>query len=255
MTLRVNKRRCSVDAYLDLLRSHDIGALHLGGEAVVLSHPMPVDKVPGFADGSVSVQDASAQYAAVLLDLAPGMRVLDACSAPGGKTGHLLEVADVQVVALDSDLERLKRVADNLVRLKLTAELKAADAAAVDTWWDGEPFDRILIDAPCTGSGVTRRHPDIKWMRRPTDIAQFTDQQNRLLETLWPTLRLGGKLLYATCSVFREENNEQITAYLSRHRDACSLPLTGLQTIDGQIVPDDFHDGFFYALLAKTGSV
>jgi len=251
MTLRVNRRRCTVAGYLDQLNSHGISASYLEGDAVVLSHPMPVDKLPGFVDGLVSVQDASAQHSAKLLDLQPGMRVLDACSAPGGKTGHLLETADVQVVALDSDAERLTRVEDNLRRLKLDAELKAADATAIDTWWDGQLFDRILIDAPCTGSGVTRRHPDIKWARRPTDIAQFATQQQRLLETLWPSLKVGGKLLYATCSVFREENHEQIDTHLARCKDACLLPLTQLTTIDGQIVPDDFHDGFFYALLAK----
>nr|MBA2690197.1 16S rRNA (cytosine(967)-C(5))-methyltransferase RsmB [Burkholderiales bacterium] len=171
--------------------------------------------------------------------------------APGGKTGHLLEAAAVELLALDSDGERLNKVAGNLTRLGLTAELKSADAAVLDAWWDGRPFDRILLDAPCTGSGVVRRHPDIKWSRRPTDIGQFAAQQSRLLNALWLTLAHGGKLLYATCAVFREENHEQIAAFLARHRDAQSLPLVELDTIDGQIIPDDFHDGFFYALLAK----
>jgi len=252
MTLRVNRRLTSVSSYLDLLASHDIGAQRIGGQAVLLTHPMPVDRLPGFAEGLVSIQDVSAQHAGPLLDIAPGMRVLDACSAPGGKTCHLLEIADVDVVALDSDAERLRRVADNLNRLKFTASLIAADAGAIDSWWDGKPFDRILIDAPCTGSGVTRRHPDIKWARRRSDIAQFAAQQKRLLETLWPTLRLGGKLLYATCSVFREENHGQVADFLSYRRDAHNLPLTDLTTIDGQIVPNEFHDGFFYALLEKV---
>lgn len=251
MTLRVNRRRQSVDNYLRHLAAEGVEARALGGEAVVLERPRPVEKVPGFAEGWVSVQDRAAQYAASLMDLADGQRVLDACSAPGGKTGHLLETAEVHLIALDSDAERLKKVAGNLVRLGLSAQLKTADATAPDTWWDGRPFERILIDAPCTGSGVVRRHPDIKWARRPSDIRQFAAQQERLLNALWLTLAHGGKLLYATCAVFREENHEQIAAFLSRHRDAHSLPLGELDTIDGQIIPDDFHDGFFYALLAK----
>lgn len=251
MTLRVNRRRQSVDNYLRHLAAESVEARALGGEAVVLERPRPVEKVPGFAEGWVSVQDAAAQYAASLMDLADGQRVLDACSAPGGKTGHLLETAEVHLIALDSDAERLKKVAGNLVRLGLSAQLKTADATAPDAWWDGRPFERILIDAPCTGSGVVRRHPDIKWARRPSDIRQFAAQQERLLNALWLTLAHGGKLLYATCAVFREENHEQIAAFLSRHRDAHSLPLGELDTIDGQIIPDDFHDGFFYALLAK----
>ena len=252
MTLRVNLRRTTVEDYLRNLGGVEMQGRALGGTAVKLAKPVPVQKLPGFAAGLVSVQDASAQQAAPLLGLASGLRVLDACSAPGGKTGHLLESADVDLLALDSDPVRLRRVADNLIRLGLRAELNTADAGAPDTWWDGRPFDRILVDAPCTGSGVVRRHPDIKWSRRTADIDQFVAQQNRLLEALWPTLRLGGKLLYATCSVFREENHEQIATFLSRHPDAKCLPLVNRITMDGQIVPDDVHDGFFYALLAKS---
>ena len=252
MTVRVNLRRTTVEDYLRSLAAVEMQGRVLGGTAIMLAKPVPVLKLPGFVEGLVSVQDASAQCAVPLLALAPGLRVLDACSAPGGKTGHLLEAADVELLALDSDPERLKRVAENLSRLNLRADLRAADAAAPETWWDGQPFDRILIDAPCSGSGVVRRHPDIKWTRRPRDIAQFAGQQSRLLEALWPTLGLGGKLLYATCSVFREENHEQIAPFLSRHPDAQCLPLVNCNTTDGQIVPDDAHDGFFYALLAKS---
>ena len=255
MTLRVNRRQITVEDYLRRLSESGIVARSMGGAAVVLQRPLSVEKLSGFKDGLVSVQDASAQYAAGLLDVTDGQRVLDACSAPGGKTGQLLEDAEVEIVALDSDAERLKKVAGNLARLGLKAELKAADATALDTWWDGRPFDRILVDAPCSGSGVVRRHPDIKWSRRRIDIGQFVTQQHRLLEALWPTLAHDGKLLYATCSVFAEENNAQIVAFLSRHPDARLLPLIELDSINGQIIPDDFHDGFFYALLAKATSV
>jgi 16S rRNA (cytosine967-C5)-methyltransferase len=251
MTLRVNLRRTTTADYLERLDSVAMSGAVLGRAALRLSQPVPVANLPGFAQGDVSVQDASAQHGATLLDLAGGMRVLDACSAPGGKTGHILELADVHLLALDSNQARLDRVAENLRRLQLQAELRLADTTDPAQWWDGRQFDRILIDAPCTGSGVVRRHPDIKWARRPSDIGQFVVQQHRLLEALWPTLRLGGKLLYATCSVFREENHEQIAAFLSRHRDAECLPLANLNTQDGQIVPDDSHDGFFYALLGK----
>lgn len=252
MTLRVNLQKGSVEAYLARLRVSSMEASGLGGAGVLLDHPVPVQRLPGFVEGQVSVQDASAQMAAALLDLTPGMSVLDACSAPGGKSGHILETANVRLLALDNDADRLKRVADNMARLALRAELKVADATETDAWWDGRPFDRILIDAPCTGSGVVRRHPDIKWARRPGDTARFVVQQRRLLDTLWPTLRLGGKLLYATCSVFREENHDQLANFLSRHPDAQCLPLVDCNTMDGQIVPDDAHDGFYYALITKV---
>jgi 16S rRNA (cytosine967-C5)-methyltransferase len=252
MTLRVNKRRISPDAYLELLKTHDIEATLLGKEAIVLSRAMPVDKLPGFFDGLSSVQDQSAQYSAALLDASAGMSVLDACSAPGGKAGHLLECADIDLTAMDADEERLSRVSDNLQRLGLTAKLLKADAGDVESWWDGKQFDRILLDVPCSGSGVTKRHPDIKWIRRPSDIQQFAEQQKRLLNNLWPTLRVGGKLLYVTCSVFREENEDQISAHLTRFNDARRLDINESTMVNGQIIPDEFHDGFFYALLEKV---
>jgi 16S rRNA (cytosine967-C5)-methyltransferase len=248
----VNTRRASVDQYRQLLAQRGIEATARGAGAVQLARPMPVDKLPGFAEGKVSVQDAGAQQAAQLLDVADGMRVLDACSAPGGKAAHLLERADLDLVALDSDPERLQKVAQNFARLHLSAQLLAGDAAQPGQWWDGRPFQRILADVPCSASGVVRRHPDIKWLRRESDLQQFAAQQRGILDALWRCLARGGKLLYATCSVFAEENGLQIAAFLARHEDARRMPLTGLESMEGQLIPDPLHDGFYYALLAKA---
>ncbi len=254
-TLRVNRRRSTRDDYLSLLAQHDIDAAAVGIDAVTLARPLPVDRVPGFATGVVSVQDAAAQLAAPMLDVHPGMRVLDACAAPGGKTTHLLEIAELELVALDSSAPRLQRVQENLDRLGLRARLIHADACDLAAWADEPAFDRILADVPCTASGVVRRHPDVKWLRRASDIPQFVAQQRQLLEALWQRLASGGKLLYATCSVFQEENSQQIAQFLVRHSDARRLPVCGVITVDGippgQLLPDNEHDGFFYALLQK----
>lgn len=256
LTLRVNCRATTPQAYLELLREHGIAARALGDAAVMLERPRPVETIPGFADGLVSVQDAAAQRAAPLLALEPGLRVLDACAAPGGKTAHILELADVDLLALDSDAARLERVASNLARLRLKARLLCGDACDPARWWDGRPFDRILADVPCSASGVVRRHPDIKWLRRPSDVEQFARTQERMLEALWRLLAGGGKLLYATCSVFHEENHLQIARFLERHRDAQRLSLPGMDNQPrqppGLLLPDRTHDGFFYALLRKT---
>lgn len=252
MTLRVNSRQTSPEEYLERLAEEGIVAHFLGGSALLLAQPMAVDGLPGFRDGRVSVQDAGAQLAAFFLDGLDGMRVLDACSAPGGKTAHILELADVDLTALDSDTGRLERVRENLDRLDRSARLVAGDAAQPETWWDGRPFDRILADVPCSASGVVRRHPDIKWLRRESDIAGFAKQQGEILTALWRTLASGGKLLYATCSVFAEENQQQIAAFLQRNPDARLLPLDDPALDHGQLLPDDRHDGFFYALLAKA---
>ncbi|WP_024301159.1 16S rRNA (cytosine(967)-C(5))-methyltransferase RsmB [Pseudogulbenkiania sp. MAI-1] len=244
MTLRVNRRHGEAAAYLQRLREAGIEAEALGDEAIRLARPVGVRELPGFADGDVSVQDQGAQQAAHRLDLRDGLRVLDACAAPGGKTCHMLELADLDVTALDVDETRLGRVADNLARLKLSARLVAADASDTATWWDGVPFDRILADVPCSASGVVRRHPDIKWLRRPGDFAELARQQSALVDALWPLLASGGKMLYATCSIFPEENREQLAAFLARHADAVCLD-------DQQLLPSEQHDGFYYALLAK----
>jgi len=256
MTLRVNRRRGTAADYQVQLEEQGIHARLIeddlmGIGALQLDKPVAVDKLPGFFAGLVSVQDAGAQYAARLLDVCDGMRVLDACAAPGGKAAHILESAAVQMVALDKDEKRLRRVAENLQRLDLSAQLVCGDAAEPEKWWDGSPFQRILADVPCSASGVVRRHPDIKWLRRSTDIAGFAAQQLNILRALWRLLAQDGKLLYATCSVFRQENEQVIVAFLAQQPDARRLPVTLPESGNGQILPDDLHDGFFYALLQK----
>ena len=256
LALRVNRRRSGREDYLSLLARHDIRGEPSGESGVILARPLPVERIPGFAEGLASVQDPAAQLAALLLELADGMRVLDACAAPGGKTAHALELADVEVTALDRDAARLGRVDANLARLGLHARVTCGDAGEPQGWWDGAPFQRILLDAPCSASGIARRRPDVKWLRRATDLAPLAQAQARMLDALWPTLASGGKLLYATCSVFREENSEQVERFLERHRDAQRV---GLPAVDndselpaGQLLPDERHDGFFYALLQKS---
>jgi 16S rRNA (cytosine967-C5)-methyltransferase len=219
---------------------------------------MDATRLPGFAEGAVSVQDGAAQLAATLLGARAGERVLDACAAPGGKTAHLLELepALAALVALDRDADRLVRVGENLERLGLQAQLAVGDAAEPQAWWDGEPFDRILLDAPCSATGVIRRHPDIKLLRGPRDIEALALAQARLLDALWPLLRRGGTLLYATCSVLRAENDRQIGAFLERHADARERPIAadwGRGCNHGrQILPgEDQMDGFYYALLER----
>jgi len=249
MTLRVNRRRIVSAGYLRRLEETGLGARVLGNDAIMLEQPQPVEKLPGFVDGEVSVQDYGAQFAAPLLEASDGMRVLDACCAPGGKTGHVLETAEVAMTAVDSDEFRLARTRSNLDRLGLSARLVVGDAGNPDLWWDGQPFDRILADVPCSASGIVRRHVDIKWLRRESDPKGFAGQQLQILRGLWRTLANGGKLLYVTCSIFHEENQQQIDAFLLEQADARQLPLPGLR--DGQLLPCADHDGFFYALLQK----
>lgn len=222
----------------------------LGAHAWLLDKPQSVERLPGFAAGELSVQDWGAQQAAFLLDVAAGQRVLDACAAPGGKTAHLLELADLELTALEIDPQRARRIQENLDRLGLTAQLVVADASQPKDWWDGRPFDRILLDVPCSASGVVRRHPDIKWLRRPRDVARFARQQAVLLDAVWPLLKPGGKMLYCTCSVFAAENAEQIRAFTARQADARRLA-TGGAALDLQLLPTATHDGFYYALLEK----
>ncbi len=260
MTLRVNAQRVSRDDYLQQLQQAGITATatvysHSG---IRLEQPCDVHQLPGFADGLCSVQDEAAQLSAQLLDARPGQRVLDACCAPGGKTCHILETQPAldSLLALDLEAERLKRVQDNLNRLRLTASLKATDVRDVDNWWDNQPFDRILLDAPCSATGVIRRNPDIKLTRQPDDIAELAKLQGELLDVLWPTLKPGGLLLYATCSTLPTENSDNIGQFLARTPDARELP-TGLecgieQHHGRQLFPQpDGHDGFYYALLQK----
>ena len=252
MTLRVNQRHNNATDYLALLQQNDLPATLIGTDALQLNKPVSVDKLPGFFDGLVSVQDAGAQYAAHLLEVHDGMRVLDACAAPGGKTAHIMERASVKMTAVDKDAKRLQRVAENMQRLDLNARLLVGDAAKPDEWWDGELFDRILADVPCSASGVVRRHPDIKWLRRRSDIEDFAAQQLQILCALWRVLAQGGKLLYTTCSVFHQENGQVIAAFLAQQPDARRVPISIPNDIEGQLLPNDQRDGFFYALLQKT---
>ncbi len=266
MTLRVNTRQISVASYQQALLEHGMPARAVGLAGLQLARPCPVHELPGFAQGWVSVQDAAAQLAAPLLfegwDLTQPRRVLDACAAPGGKTAHLLELTSAHVVALDVDARRCRRIGENLQRLNLSAQTVVADAAAVQDWWPrhcaSEPFDAILLDAPCTASGIVRRHPDVRWLRRPGDIAQLVHQQARLLQALWPLLKPAGRLLYCTCSVFRAEGQAQMEAFVGHNSDAIARPAPGhllpQNGANGQAVPDNVHgenDGFFYALLEK----
>jgi len=255
MTLRVNQRQISVADFVSKLEAEGIVSQALGANAVTLDKPIPVDRIPGFSAGEASVQDYAAQVAGYALDLKDGQRVLDACCAPGGKTGQILELADVDLVAVDNDVTRIALTQSNIERLKLKATLLVGDAANSVDWWDGKPFDRILADVPCTAAGIVRRHVDIKWLRREADIASFTKQQAQILLSLWQVLAKGGKLLYVTCSVFQEENQRQIDSFLKLHADAEQLPLdqplAGLILNNGQLLPSAQHDGLFYALLQK----
>ena len=262
MTLRVNSRRSGVLAYLQTLEVAGLPASPAGRSGVTLAQARPVLEVPGFAAGVVSVQDSAAQLAAPLLlsGLAStaGLHILDACAAPGGKTAHLLELADCRVTALDIDPARCERIHVTLQRLGLQAQVRVADAANVSAWWDGQPFDAILLDAPCTASGIVRRHPDVRWLRRESDLAALVATQARLLKALWSVLKPGGRLLYCTCSVFRAEGEDQIQTFLAHNTQANLLPSPGhlmpTNGSNGDAVPDNpigDHDGFYYALLEK----
>ncbi|MBX3617676.1 16S rRNA (cytosine(967)-C(5))-methyltransferase RsmB [Nitrosomonas sp.] len=253
MTLRVNQRKIPATEYCQLLVENAIPAQWLGSNTLLLERPLVVEQLPGFAEGWVSIQDAGAQLAASFLDIKDGMRVLDACAAPGGKSMHLLESANILLTILDNDSSRLEQVRQNLDRLQLTAEhLVCGDAANPNAWWDGRRYDRILADVPCSASGVVRRHPDIKWLRRENDLAKFARMQQSILNALWKILNKDGKLLYVTCSIFTEENAMQIERFLESHSDARRLPLNDETLVNGQLLPNIRHDGFFYALLQKN---
>lgn len=280
LTLRVNQRHTTVEAYLAKLQETRISATRAGEHAVRLATPMPVDRIPGFNQGTVSVQDAGAQLAAQWLGVQGGMRVLDACAAPGGKTGHLLELATIDLVALESDASRARRITENLQRLGLNADIRIGDAGTPSQWHNtDEPlFDRILADVPCSASGIVRRHPDIRWLRRASDIAALVAEQRRIMQALWPLLKPGGELLYVTCSVFPEEGEQQALWFESAQEDAVRLGAPGqlLPAVsnasdtpdtpdtpgmptslavgfgtkpDTDPLPD--HDGFFYARFQK----
>ena len=262
LTLRANLRVGTRDELLHRFRAAGIEALPAAEAGIIVESPRPVQGLPGFDVGAFSVQDLGAQLAAPLLQLADGLRVLDACAAPGGKTAHMAELADVGIVAVDNDAARLARVGANLARLQIDRSkvtLVEGDAGAPQRWWDGQPFDRILADVPCTASGIVRRHPDGKWLRRPGDIGSLARAQRRIVDALWPCLAPGGLLLYATCSVFAEENEQQARDFAIRHGDALREPISFAPEVlhrDGQLLPSPpgaphNQDGFFYALFRK----
>jgi len=266
MTLRVNTHATTVSRVQSELELLGVTSTPVGASGLQLHKALPVQQLPGFMQGHVSVQDAAAQVAAPLLmqglDLARPWRVLDACAAPGGKTGHLLEMfPHAKVLALDVDAKRCERIHQNLERLHVQAEVRAADAGQPTLWWDGEMFDAVLLDAPCTASGIVRRHPDVRWLRRPDDSAQLARTQAQLLKVLWPLLKPGGRLLYCTCSVFKAEGDAVVDSFLQRNTDAqfCPSPRhlipgcvpAGLPVGDN---PLGEHDGFYYALLEKRPS-
>lgn len=254
MWLRINEQHTSRDEYLALLAAAGIEAIAHAplSSAIQLSQAVDVQSLPHFAEGWVSVQDIAAQHAAFLLDAQPNERVLDCCAAPGGKTAHIIErQPTATVVAIDVDEQRLQRVHDTLQRLRLHAQMQAADATTT-TWWDGQLFDRILLDAPCSATGVIRRHPDIKWLRRASDITELVALQHQLLRTLWPLLKPGGTLLYATCSILPDENTEQIAQFLASTPDAVQVATKPDGAVEWQWLPGDHDgDGFFYAKLEK----
>lgn len=266
LSLRINARKSSVAGYLQALNALEIKAKKDGAYGVTLEKPRPVAAMLGFLEGYVSVQDAAAQLAAPLLMQGNGkrsdFRVLDACAAPGGKTAHLLEIADCHVTALDIDVDRCEKIHETLDRLGLSAQILAADASRPDTWinlCEADMFDAILLDAPCSASGIVRRHPDIRWLRRETDIEQLVNIQRKLLGTLWALLKPGGRLLYCTCSVFKAEGQHQIEKFLTNNNNAVLLPSPGHlianSPLNPAVVADNAlnnHDGFFYALLEKS---
>ncbi|MBB6520166.1 16S rRNA (cytosine(967)-C(5))-methyltransferase RsmB [Pseudoteredinibacter isoporae] len=259
-TLRLNLERASVTDYLALLAEQGIAAraCEFSPEGITLEKPCPVEQLPHFDEGWLSVQDEAAQFSARLLELADDQHILDACCAPGGKTGHILELAkNPSLTAVDTEAKRLKRVEENLARLGFSATLRCADASDTEQWFDGKRFDRILLDAPCSATGVIRRHPDIKLLRKPQNIDELCEIQKRLLENLWPLLKPGGILLYATCSVLPEENDAQITQFLAHHADAEEYTIDAPWGVAGahgrQLFPQaNGHDGFYYARLQKN---
>lgn len=263
MVLRVNRRLVARDEYQRRLAAVGVDSVRLGDDGLLLASAQPVERLPGFSEGLCSVQDGAAQLAAGLLlegrDWSRADRVLDACAAPGGKTAHLLERADLDLLALDVDPRRCERIHQNLQRLGLSAQVRAADAGEPSAWWDGRAFDAILLDAPCTASGIVRRHPDVRWLRRPSDVEQLAAIQRRLLDTLWPLLKPGGRLVYCTCSVFKAEGQDQVAAFLGRHTDAIAVPSPGhlrpgIADAGGEFNDNapGGYDGFFYARLDKV---
>jgi len=255
LALRVNIKKIKINNYSNILKNNGINHTLVGGECLIINTPLEVSKIPGFLEGQVSVQDLGAQLSAHILDLENDHKVLDACSAPGGKACHMLELNSIQLLAIESDRNRIVKIHENIYRLKLKAKILNEKLSSKNEWWDKKPFDRILLDVPCSASGIVRRHVDIKWLRRISDFKSFGETQLDLLKSAWPMLRENGKLLYVTCSIFEEENRDVIEKFKKYSSNASELNIdfpSNIVNIKNQILPSDRHDGLFYALLQKN---
>jgi 16S rRNA (cytosine967-C5)-methyltransferase len=255
LTLRVNKRRITMQKYCEILIEHGLEHKEISNTGLIINKPLSINDIPGFIEGYISVQDFGAQIATELLDIKKGQKILDACAAPGGKTCNILESEDVDVTALEINKERADKISDNLNRLGLNANVIHGSLSNDNLWWNGEQFDRILLDVPCSASGIVRRHVDIKWLRQMGDLKKFSEMQYHLLKSAWPLIKSGGKLLYVTCSIFSNENRDVIERFMKEFRDAKEIDLIYLNTIKhikNQLVPSENHDGLFYVLLQKN---
>jgi len=254
LTLRINKRKISKEKYTKILEKNNIEYQVISEVTLILKNPINVNEIPGFSEGYFSVQDYGAQLAAGLLDLKKGHKVLDACAAPGGKTCHMLESEDINLTALEVDKKRKDKITDNLKRLDLCANVINDSLSENNSWWKGELFDRILLDVPCSASGIVRRHVDIKWLRQPGDLKKFSETQYDLLRNAWRMLADRGKLLYVTCSIFEDENNDVIDKFKKVNSNATEIEITLPSNIEhqkNQLLPSEIHDGLFYALFEK----
>jgi 16S rRNA (cytosine967-C5)-methyltransferase len=254
LALRINLKKIGVNEYSAILDKHEINHTLVGGECLIINIPLGVDKIPGFLEGKVSVQDFGAQLAAHLIDLKKGHKVLDACSAPGGKACHMLELNSIELLAIESDKKRTNKIQENVDRQGLKAKILNEKISSQNKWWDKECFDRILLDVPCSASGIVRRHVDIKWLRRINDFKNFGENQQSLLRSVWPMLKENGKLLYITCSIFEEENRDVIEKFKQDAGNVSELSInfpSNVTHINNQILPSENHDGLFYALLQK----
>ena len=255
LTLRINLKKIDVNKYSTILDEHGIDHTLVGGECLIINKPLGVDKIPGFLEGKVSIQDFGAQLAAHLIDLKKDHKVLDACSAPGGKACHMLELNSIELLAIESDKQRTIKIQENIDREGLKATILNDKLCSQNEWWNKEFFDRILLDVPCSASGIVRRHVDIKWLRRINDFKSFGDNQLSLLRSAWPLLKENGKLLYVTCSIFEEENRDVIEKFKQGWDNVSELNISfpsNIVHIKNQILPSDNHDGLFYALLQKN---
>ena len=254
LALRINLKKIGVNDYSTILDEHDINHRIVGGECLIINTPLGVDKIPGFLEGRVSVQDFGAQIAAHLIDLKKEQKVLDACSAPGGKACHMLELESIKLLAIESDKKRTIKIQENIDRQGLKAKILNDKISIHNEWWDKDLFDRILLDVPCSASGIVRRHVDIKWLRRINDFKSFGESQLHLLKSAWPMLKENGKLLYVTCSIFKEENRDVIEKFKQDLGNVSELNInfpSNIAHIKNQILPSSNHDGLFYALLQK----